>query len=103
MIVVEKSNTTAAAVAGKDPASFEKRDNVNEFEHKPMIDKKYQPVVKKVMLSKHKTTKEMMEKRLQKKREKRAEKKLLLEAQLKENTEKTKHLKNIGKKHKMSS
>ena len=41
VIAVEKSNTTAAAVAGKDPASFEKRDNVNEFEQKPMIDKKY--------------------------------------------------------------
>ena len=40
-----------------------------------------------------------MEKRLQKKREKRAEKKLLLEAQFKEKTE---HLKNISKKHKMS-
>ena len=51
VIVVEKSNT-AAAVAGKDPASFEKRDNVNEFEQKPMIDKKYQPLVKKVVLSK---------------------------------------------------
>ena len=44
----------------------------------------------------------MMEKQLQKKREKHAEKKLLLEAQLKENTEKTGHLKNISKKHEMS-
>ena len=31
VIIVEKSNATAAVVAGKDPASFEKRDNVNEF------------------------------------------------------------------------
>ena len=67
-----------------------------------MIDKKYQQVAKKVVLSKLNTTKEIMEKRLQKKREKRAKKKLLLEAQLKENTEKTEHLKNISKKHKMS-
>ena len=51
MIVVEKSNATAAAFAGKDPASFEKRDNFNEFEQKTMIDKKYQPAVKKVVLS----------------------------------------------------
>ena len=67
-----------------------------------MIDEKYKPMVKKTALSKPKTTKEMMEKRLQGKREKHAQKKLLLETQLAQNIEKTEYLKSISQKQKMS-
>ena len=103
VIVFEKNKVAAvAASAGKDPTSYEKRDNVNEFEQKLMIDEKYKPMVKKTALSKPKTTKEMMEKRLQGKREKRAQKKLLLETQLAQNTEKAEYLKSISQKQKMS-
>ena len=104
LIVVEKNKVaaTAAASSGKDPASYEKRDEVNEFEQKPIIEEKYKPMVKKTAPSKPKTTKKMMEKKLQRKREKRAEKKLLLEKQLAQNTEKTEYLESIRKKQKMS-
>ena len=104
LIVVEKNKVaaTAAASSGKDPASYEKRDEVNEFEQKPIIDEKYKPMVKKATPSKPKTTKKMMEKKLQRKREKRSEKKLLLEKQLAQNTEKTEYLESIRKKQKMS-
>ena len=59
-------------------------------------------MMKKTALSKPRTTKEMMEKKLQRKRENRAEKKSLLEKQLAQNTEKTEYLKSISKKQKMS-
>ena len=59
-------------------------------------------MMKKTALSKPRTTKEMMEKKLQRKRENRAEKKPLLEKQLAQNTEKTEYLKSISKKQKMS-
>ena len=59
-------------------------------------------MMKKTALSKPRTTKEMMEKKLQRKREKHAEKKPLLEKQLAQNTEKTEYLKSISKKQKMS-
>ena len=75
VIVFEKNKVTGVtASAGIDPTSHEKRDNVNEFEQKPMIDEKCKPMLKKTALSKPKATKEMMEKRLQRKREKRPEK-----------------------------
>ena len=82
VIVVEKNKVAAAvASAGKDPASYEKCDDINEFEQKPVTDEKYKSMVK-TTLSKPKSTKGMMEKELQRQREKYAEKKLLLQERL---------------------
>ena len=64
-------------VAGKNPTTYEERSNINEFEQKPISIDKYQPTVITAPSAtfKSKTTKEMMDAKLEKKREKRAEKK----------------------------
>ena len=86
-------------VTGKNPTACEERSNINEFEEKPILIDKFQPTVITVhsAISKLKTTKEMMDAKLEKKRKKRAEKRQMSESVLAENTEKTNTLKNFKK------
>ena len=83
-------------MASNNPTTYEERSN-NEFKQKPILIDKFQPTVITVhsAISKLKTTKEMMNAKLEKKRKKRAEKIQMLESMLAENTKKTNKLKRI--------
>ena len=95
--VVEEKKVEAPA---KNPASYEKRVSINEFEQK-LVDK-YR--IQRVILSKPKavSTKEMMDAKAAGKREERNEKRTLLENQLAQNIKETNNLKNFSKKRKIS-
>ena len=96
-IAVEEKKVDAPA---KNPATYEKRVSINEFEQKPLDE--YQ--IQRVILSKPKavSTKEMMDAKAAEKRKERNEKRALLENQLAQNIKETNNLESSNKKRKVS-